>query len=48
MSILRFDEAKVLLGVDVSDDADEVARHRQWRVAAWKHAVPHAEYLKNR
>jgi hypothetical protein len=43
--ILRFDDDTVLLGADVTDDPDAVARHQEWRSLVWRHAVPHREYL---
>jgi hypothetical protein len=44
VAIFRFDDAKVLLGVDLIDDADVVEKHQAWRAAVWKHAIPHADY----
>lgn len=44
VAIFRFDEAKVLLGVHVVDDADVVEQHQAWRAAAWARAIPHVEY----
>lgn len=45
VAILRFDEAKELLGVDLTDDIEAVDQHRAWRAAAWPHAVRHADYV---
>jgi hypothetical protein len=44
VAIFRFDEAKILLGVTVIDDADVLARHQAWRAAVWPHAIPHRQY----
>lgn len=41
LAIMRFGEEYLLDGLEVTDDADVVARHRQYRAVAWRAARPH-------
>jgi hypothetical protein len=45
VAILRFDEGKTMLGVDLADDPATVAQHRAWRDEVWPLAIPHGEFL---
>jgi hypothetical protein len=44
VAIMRFGEDKLLAELEVLDDPDIVARHREFRDAVWPRATPHAEY----
>jgi hypothetical protein len=43
---LRFDGSDRFLGFERSDDIGSVLRHLQFRDAAWHHALPFDEYLR--
>lgn len=44
VAVLRFDDADRLLGAELIDDPDEVARRCRWRDVAWQHAIAWSEY----
>lgn len=44
VAIMRFDDAKLLTGLELVDDPDAVAQHRAYRDMVWPRAIRHADY----
>ncbi|WP_435583444.1 DUF6879 family protein [Amycolatopsis thermoflava] len=42
--VLRFDDGKQLVAVELDDDPGVVRQHQQWRDRVWPLAIPHTDY----
>ncbi|SRR6266498_662670 len=44
--IVRFTDTDELLGAEPVDDQATIIQHGFWRDAAWRHAIPHREFVR--